>query len=97
MSQYDNNMQGVLFKNDKRESDSHPHAKGSAEINGVEYWVSAWTNTDKNGNKYQKLKFTPKEETNQRGRQQARQVVDSGGGDFDDDLPFAPFERGTVA
>ena len=61
----------------------------SAEINGVEYWVSAWTNTDKNGNRYQKLKFTPKEETNQRGRQQARQVVDSGGADFDDsEVPF---------
>ena len=94
MSQYDNNLTGVLFKNDKRESETHPHAKGSAEINGVEYWVSAWTNTDKNGNKYQKLKFTLKEEANQRGQEQARQVVDSGGGDFDDDIPFSQHERG---
>jgi len=86
MSKYDNNMSGALFKNDKRETDSHPHAKGSAEVAGVEYWVSAWTNTDKNGNKYQKLKFTPKEEVNKRGQEQARQVVSDD--EFDDDLPF---------
>ena len=92
MTQYDNDMQGVLFRNDKRESDSHPHAKGSAEINGVEYWVSAWTNTDKNGNRYQKLKFTPKEETVQKGRQQAA----SGGFPTDDDIPFAHFGRGEI-
>ena len=51
---------GVLFKNDKRENDSQPHAKGNALIDGEEYWVSAWTKTDKNGNKYQSLAFQRK-------------------------------------
>jgi hypothetical protein len=32
---------GSLFRNDKRETDSQPHAKGSALIEGVEFWVSA--------------------------------------------------------
>ena len=51
---------GSLFKNDKKEKDSHPNAKGSAKIDGVEYWVSAWTKKDKNGNPWQSLSFTPK-------------------------------------
>jgi len=53
---------GSLFKNDKREKDTHPQAKGSALIDGVEYWMDAWTNEDRNGNKYQSLKFKRKEQ-----------------------------------
>ena len=53
---------GSLFANDNRETDKHPNAKGSALIDGVEYWVSAWTNTSQNGKKYQSLKFEPKEQ-----------------------------------
>ena len=36
-------LSGSLFKNKKKEKDSHPNMTGSAKINGVEYWVSAWT------------------------------------------------------
>lgn len=54
---------GSLFRNDKRESDSHPNMKGSAMIGGVEYWVSAWTNTsERTGEKYQKLSFQRKDD-----------------------------------
>ena len=52
---------GALFINDKRETDKHPNAKGSAMINGVEYWVSAWTNTSQKGTKYQSLSFQAKD------------------------------------
>jgi type II secretory pathway component PulJ len=52
---------GSLFKNDKREKDTHPHATGSALIDGVEYWVSAWTKEGKSG-KFQSLAFKRKEE-----------------------------------
>ena len=51
--------QGSLFRNEKREKDTHPHATGSALIGGVEYWVSAWTKEGKSG-KWQSLAFTPK-------------------------------------
>lgn len=53
---------GSLFKNDRKSSDSQPNAKGTALIGGVEYWVSAWTKKDKNGNNWQSLSFTPKEQ-----------------------------------
>lgn len=53
---------GSLFANDKREKETQPNAKGSAMIGGVEYWVSAWTNTSSKGTKYQSLKFERKSE-----------------------------------
>jgi hypothetical protein len=86
---------GSLFKNDKREKDTHPHAKGSALIDGVEYWVSAWTNDGNNG-KYQGLKFQKKDEAHDNGVQQARDgIVNSGGktaADFEeDDTDLIPF------
>ena len=58
---------GSLFKNDKREKETHPHAKGKALIDGVWYWVSAWTNIGKqSGEKYQSLSFTKMEQQPQR-------------------------------
>jgi len=42
MSNYDNSNRGSIWKNDDRKSDTHPHFKGSAEVGGVEYWVSGW-------------------------------------------------------
>lgn len=54
--------QGSLWKNDKRETDKHPHARGQAKIGGVVYWVDAWTNVTGDGKKYQTLKFKPKDE-----------------------------------
>ena len=75
-------LSGSLFKNDKREKDSHPHARGSALIGGVEYWVSAWTKTDKNGNKWQSLGFKPKEKEPEQKPAHQRAV------DIDSDIPF---------
>lgn len=79
---------GSLFSNDKREKESHPNAKGSALIGGVEYWVSAWTKTTKDGKKWQSLAFQPKEERAQEPRRGGSSKV--GGGSIEDDLPFAP-------
>jgi len=41
--EYNNTNRGQIWKNEDRKSDSHPHFKGSMDIDGVEYWVSAWT------------------------------------------------------
>ncbi len=74
---------GSLFKNDKRETDSHPNAKGSALIDGVEYWVSAWTNDGGKG-KYQSLKFSRKDENKTARKDYAEPQAD----EPNDDLPF---------
>lgn len=50
---------GALFRNERREKDGDPQATGQALIDGVEYWVKAWTNEGQKG-KWQKLSFEPK-------------------------------------
>lgn len=54
-------MSGSLFRNDRKEADTHPDYKGSALINGVDHWLDAWINTDRNGGKYMSLKFKAKQ------------------------------------
>ena len=54
---------GILFKNEKKTSDSQPQAKGTAMIGGKNYYVAAWTKEGKKG-KFQTLSFTPVAEAN---------------------------------
>lgn len=61
MSQYDNNLTGVLFKNDKDGNEKRPDYKGSAEIEGVQYWVSAWIRDTAKG-KCLSMKYERKEQ-----------------------------------
>ena len=73
---------GTLFKNEKREKDTHPHATGSAMIDGVEFGVSAWTKEGKNG-KFQSLAFKKKEERTDSGIKR-----NTGKLEEDDTVPF---------
>ena len=78
--------EGALFANKDKTTDAHPSAKGSALIGGVEYWVSAWTNTAQtSGERYQKLKFKAKE---QQAEAPKPAPVASEPPPFDDDIPF---------
>ena len=54
-------MSGSLFKNDRKEKDSHPNLQGSALIDGVDHWVSGWTKTRDNGDKWISLAFKRKD------------------------------------
>lgn len=97
MTQYDNSNQAAIWGNDNRETDKHPHFKGSGEIDGVEYWISAWKR-DPEGNPKApalKLKFQRKDEVQAKGMSEAKQAAQpAGGGDpFGDDIPFAPLRN----
>lgn len=72
---------GALFANADRTKETQPNAKGSALIGGVEYWVSAWTNTSSKGAKYQSLKFKRKD-------QQFNNTAEVRAEAFDDAPPF---------
>lgn len=82
---------GSLFRNDKREKDTHAHAKGKAMIGGVMYWVSAWTKTKGDGERWQSLSFTPCEQPKQQGTNVSRptaRVPDSDDSQGFEDCPF---------
>lgn len=40
---------GSLFKNDRKEKDTHPDYKGDINIGGTNYWLNAWVKEGKNG------------------------------------------------
>ena len=73
---------GSLFLNKERKTENHPNATGSALIDGVEYWVSAWTKEGKSG-KWQSLAFKKKDKQEARvpDRQPSR-------GDLEEDIPY---------
>ena len=94
MSDYDNNLRGVLFRNDRNDRDKHPDYKGSAEIDGVEYWLSAWIKAGKSG-KFMSLSFKEKDvAANPPAREPVRQTRDQqrarsvGLDSYDDEPPF---------
>lgn len=69
---YDNTNRGVLFKNDRKENDNHPDYRGSVNVSGVEYWLSAWIKESDKG-KFMSLSVKPKEEKPQKPAQATRQ------------------------
>lgn len=89
MSQYDNNMTGALFKNDKGGNEKRPDYKGSAEIEGVQYWVSAWIREGAKG-KFMSMKYERKEQQSAAPKPQAAAVPSAGYGAVDDGIPFSP-------
>jgi len=82
MSQYDNNLTGVLFMNDRKETEKHPDRKGTCEIEGVEYWVSGWDRQTKRGDTIS-LKFEPKKKA-----AAIVAVPPQNDADFNDDIPW---------
>jgi uncharacterized protein (DUF736 family) len=90
MSQYEQKPNTAsLFRNERKEKDTHPDHKGTANIEGVEYWMDAWINTTKEGKKYFGIKFKRKEEAHgpiKAAREQAK--LDALAAGDDTDLPF---------
>lgn len=70
--------QGSLFRNERRDSDKQPSARGEALIGGVVYEIAAWTKEGRKG-KFQSLSFKPK---------QPRQPDDGDTSRVDESLPF---------
>ncbi len=61
MPDYDNTNSGALFKNDKKKTSSHPDYTGQLDVEGTEYWLSAWINKSAAGKTYMKIKINEKD------------------------------------
>jgi hypothetical protein len=71
---------GVLFKNDRKESEKHPDYKGYLTVNNQEFWLSAWIKEGKTG-KYMGLAISPKEDYQPKQAPKKASIAD-------EDLPF---------
>jgi uncharacterized protein (DUF736 family) len=78
---------GALFKNDRKEKETHPDYRGTCMVNGVEMAMSAWLRTSKNGTKYMSFSFS---EPYRKEQAPARQPATDFGGfdDGGDEIPF---------
>ena len=60
---YDNTNRGALFRNERRKNDRQPEYTGTIDVEGVEYWMSAWVKEAKSsGKKFFSIALTPKDE-----------------------------------
>lgn len=85
--QYDNTNRGALFRNNRKEQDSHPDHTGSINVDGKEYYLNAWIKTSQSGNKFFSLSVKPKDE-NQAGKSNQSQSAGIKNNAEPDDIPF---------
>jgi hypothetical protein len=90
MTQYDNTNKGALFKNTRREKDTHPEYNGTINVEGHDYWISAWVKEGKSG-KFFSLSVKRKDGT--AARPEAQEVLQAVKQRFpdaqlDDEVPF---------
>jgi uncharacterized protein (DUF736 family) len=85
--QYDDTNRGALFKNDKKESESHPDYKGNLNVGGKDFWISSWIKKDRNGNTFMSLSVKPKDGRPERETPAARPRQEPRDTD-DSEIPF---------
>ena len=71
--EYDNEMRGVLFENDKKGNEKAPDMKGDAQIKGERVQIAGWKRVSKSGRRYMQLVF-------EEPQQGARPPKDNSGG-----------------
>jgi hypothetical protein len=88
MTEYDNTNRGSIWKNDKKETEKHPDFTGSLNVDGVEYWVSAWKRKEGAAAKAPALSFQVKPKEEKRPVADKTRAGASRNADMDDEIPF---------
>lgn len=94
----DNTNRGAIWKNKKKEKDTHPDFTGSLNVDGTEYWVNAWRRKDDAPETAPALSFSvrpkdaPQQPISQRampkGPRYSDDRITTGRRDLDDEVPF---------
>ncbi len=83
---FDNRNRGSIWKNDRQESDKHPDFTGSLNVEGVEYWVSAWKRKPDASAKAPALSFSIKLKEDKQAT--AKMAADAKSQGYDDEIPW---------
>jgi hypothetical protein len=78
MADQSNDLRGAIFKNDRKEKDTHPDYRGDITIDGRKYWLSGWIKEGKRG-KFLSIAAKPAEEQ-QRQQPEASNAYAAAGG-----------------
>jgi hypothetical protein len=84
---FDNTNSGLLARNERKQSDTHPDFTGSINVDGVEYWLSAWVKEGREGSKMAGKKFFSLSVKPKDG-QQPKQKAEPEPPPFEDEIPF---------
>jgi hypothetical protein len=91
---YDNTNSGMMARNENRKTDKHPEFSGSINVEGTDYWLSAWVNEGKpggkmEGKKYFSIKINRKDGYGTTGRTTGGSSSASSYDNYEsDDIPF---------
>ena len=75
---------GSMFKNTRKERETHADMTGEINVNGTLYWLNGWRKIDKNGNPWLSLSVREKAPRNDQAPVQNGNTKDI----LDDDIPF---------
>lgn len=94
MAKEQRNMSGVIFRNNRKEKETHPDRTGSCTIDGRQYWISGWIKHHDQQGDYLSLEFKLKDQqpASPPAERPAAGAYKSGSGrpmdNFADDIPF---------
>lgn len=91
MTQYDNTNRFVMFKNDQGGNPARPNMRGTLNVDGVEYNISAWTKASKkDGSKFLSGTIERKQEKPAAPPPKKEGLTEQNWdtAELDDDLPF---------
>lgn len=79
---YDNTNRGAIWKNTNKKTDKHPDLTGSINVEGTDYWISAWKRGPEESEDAPVLRFAVSKKDHKQPAEKASPP------DYDDDLPF---------
>ena len=85
---YDNTNSGIMARNERRDTDKHPEFTGSINVEGTDFWLSAWVNEGKPGGKLEGKKYFSIKLTRKEGGSAATGRPASDFNFVSDDIPF---------
>lgn len=88
---YNNELRGILFRNERKRTASFPDWSGNCEIDGIAYFIDAWDHHGKNDAPFLSLRFKKKmtqQNLEREAMPQQRPQPSQPKADFDDEIPF---------